>query len=310
MYDPQLSQIIAEAISRLHQEMAQTAPYMARRLSDWTQQLSGSGQPADYFKHPLAFPSLLLPWWLEKSISNDPDVTFQSELAYSTINGYYYIRLIDNLMDGHATVELELLPALGLFHTQFQLVYQRYFTVDHPFWELFTTIWFHSAEATMKDATLVEIDATLFEQVAAQKVCAVKIPLAAVCYRYDRPELIESWSRLVDLLGCWHQFLNDLLGWHRDHIRQTHTYFLSEAERRREADEPVVSWVAREGFNWATAKLETWMLSLQDLAVNLPSPELETYLNTRNLMLQQQKEEIAEGLQSLAKLVNLSELRQ
>ena len=310
MYDSGISQIITEAIARLHHEMAQTAPYLARRVSDWTRQLSGSDQPADYFKHPLAFPSLLLPWWLEKSIANDPEVTFQSELAYSTINGYYYIRLIDNLMDGHATVELELLPALGLFHTQFQLVYQRYFTVDHPFWELFTTIWLHSAEATMKDATLVGIDATLFEQVAAQKVCAVKIPLAAVCYRYDRPELIEPWFRLVDLLGCWHQFLNDLLGWHRDHTRQTRTYFLSEAERRREVDEAVVSWIAREGLNWAIDKLETWMSSLQDLAVNLSSPDLETYLNTRNQMLQQQKEEIAEGLQNLAKLVNLSELRQ
>ena len=52
------------------------------------------------------------------------------------------------------------------------------------------------------------------------------------------------------------------------------------------------------------------MSSLQDLAVNLSSPDLETYLNTRNQMLQQQKEEIAEGLQNLAKLVNLSELRQ
>jgi len=305
VYDPQLSQLISEAIIRLRRDMGATAPFMTGQVSLWIQQLSGTAQPEDYFKHPLAFPSLLLPWWLEMSIRPKPDLAFQSDLVYSTVNGYYYIRLIDNLMDGHATVELELLPALGFFHTRFQTVYQPYFSSDHPFWEQFNSIWLHSADVAMKDAGLTEIDETKFKQISAQKVSAVKIPLAAVCYWYDRSDQLKPWFRLVDLLGCWHQFLNDLLGWYRDHTRQTCTYFLSEAERRRVDDEPLVRWVAREGFDWATEKLEMWLSALKELATELHSPDLEQYLEIREQMLQTQQAEVSAGLRNLVKLLEL-----
>lgn len=306
MYDPHLSQIITAAVTRLQTEMSQAAPYLAGQVEPWLRQLAGSAQPADYFQHPLAFPSLLLPWWLEQTIHPQPELPFQADLAYSTINGYYYIRLIDNLMDGHATVELALLPALGFFHSQFQLVYQRYFAADQPFWDFFTATWFQSAEATTQDAGLTDFDEATFKQVAAKKVCAAKIPLAAACYRFDRPELIALWSQLVDYLGEWHQFLNDLMSWHRDHTRQTRTYFLAEAEQRRAGDEPVVSWVAREGFDWAVARLQTWLAELQRLAVELHSPPLTAYLTERGRMLQQQQAEVAEGLGHLTRLLNLN----
>jgi hypothetical protein len=305
MYDPPLNRIITEAVSRLHTELEQVAPYMAQHISQWMRQLSGTAQPEDYFKHPLAFPALLLPWWLEKTLCQNPDVALQSDLAYSTINGYYYIRLIDNLMDGHATVELNLLPALGFFHTQFQAAYQPYFTHSHPFWNFFSTVWFHSGEIAMRDANLTDIDEAQFELVVAQKVCAAKIPLAAVCYRYEQPQLIEPWSQFVDLFGCWHQFLNDLFDWHKDYTNQTRTYFLSEAERRRQTHEPVVGWVIRAGFEWALKKLQLWMSALKILAADLRSPDLVAYLDTREAMLLKQQEEVAEGLQNLAKLISL-----
>jgi hypothetical protein len=157
----------------------------------------------------------------------------------------------------------------------------------------------------MKDAGLTEIDEAEFKQVAAQKISAVKIPVIAVCYRYNRPDLIAPWFRLVDRLGCWHQFLNDLLSWHRDHTRQTCTYFLSEAERRRVDDEPLVSWVAREGFDWAIDKLEIWMVAMRASAAELDSPELEQYLDVREQMLQTQQVEISNGLRNLQKLLEL-----
>ena len=306
MYDPNLSQIITQVISRLQVDMAQSAPFMAQNVSQWLTQLAGQAQPEDYFKHPLAFPALLLPWWAEQSLGQQPDIAFQSDLAYSTINGYYYIRLIDNLMDGHATVELKLLPALSFFHTQFQGAYQPYFTASHPFWAFFTTTWFHSGNAAMQDAALIDIDAPQFEQIAAQKICAAKIPLAAVCYHYERPDLLEPWTNVVDLLGCWHQMHNDLFDWHRDEARQSCTYFLSEARRRRNPDEPLAAWVAREGFAWAVEKLQTWLQILQERARDLQSPALVTYLDSRKTMLNEQQANIAPGLQSLAKLANLS----
>ena len=303
MYDPQLSDLVTAAVARLQTEMAQAAPVMAHHVARWMQYLSGTARPENYFKHPQAFPSLLLPWWLEKTICDSPDLPFQADLAYSTINGYYAIRLIDNLMDGHATVELKLLPALSFFQTQFQAVYRPYFAADQPFWDSFNTIWFHSAEATLQDATLTDLDARQFEQVSAQKVCAAKIPLAAACYRHSRPDLIEPWSHLVDLLGCWHQLLNDLFGWHRDYACQTRTYFLAEAERRREADEPVAGWVAREGFGWAIGKSYGWMSALKVLADDLHSPELIAYLETRETMLHRQTQEVTAGLETISKIV-------
>jgi hypothetical protein len=303
MYDAQLSLLISTALVRLQSEMAQTAPVMAQHVTHWMEHLAGSTSPEHYFKHPQAFPSLLLPWWLEKSLRETPDPDFQADLVYSTINGYYAIRLTDNLMDGHATVEYQLLPALNFFQTQFQAAYQPYFAAGHPFWDFFRATWFHSAEVTLQDALLTEMDAVQFEQIAAQKTSAAKIPLAAVCYCYGRADLLEPWSRLVGLLGCWHQFLNDLFGWYRDDERGATTYFLSEAERRRRPDEPVLGWVAREGFDWGIAEAQGWMSALQALAQELGSPELVAYLETREEMLREQQKEATVGLRALARIV-------
>lgn len=302
MYDPEQSDLITAAIARLEYELAQSAPVMAQHVSRWMHNLAGGPEPAAYFKHPHAFPSLLLPWWLEKSFGAEHDLTIQSHLAYSTINGYYAIRLVDNLMDGNSTVELKLLPALNFFQTQFQAAYHPYFAADHPFWRFFQITWFHSAEVTFKDALMTSFTAAEFEQVAAQKTCAAKIPLAAICYRYERADLLPAWSHWVDLFGCWHQLLNDLFGWHRDSAGGVQTYFLAEAERRRRPAEPVVAWVVREGFAWAISTAQGWMSALKILSHELHSPELLAYLETREGVLRQQTKEVSAGLEALARI--------
>jgi hypothetical protein len=226
MYDPKLRQIITAAFSRIYFEMKQTAPFMEDQVAKWIEHVCGT--PSEkYFMHAEAFPLLLLPWWLEKTYHQNPDADFQSDLVYSNINGYSYIRLMDNLMDGHTDVELKLLPALSFFHTRFQSPYQRYFEHAHPFWDFFNTVWLHSAEVTMKDASLLDIDRTKFMQVTSQKTCAMKIPLAAVCYRYGLVDLITPWAEFVDLFGCWHQMWDDLFDWLKDLNSETNTYFLS-----------------------------------------------------------------------------------
>lgn len=306
MYDPPLNTLITITVARLQSDMQAAAPGMAEQVAIWMQALAGSASSAAYFMHPAAFPVLLLPWWLEGSISSQPDLTFQADLAYSTINGYYAIRLVDNLMDGHATVELQLLPALNFFQTQFQQAYHPYFPAGHPFWDFFKATWFHSAEVTLLDARLTNLDLAQFEMIAAQKICAVKIPLAAICYRYERTDLLPAWCRLVDLLGCWHQFLNDVFGWQRDLERRTATYFLSEAERRRQGDESVLGWVIREGFAWGMAQAQGWMSALQSLVQELGSPELVAYLHTRAAMMRKQQEEVSTGLQSMARILGVN----
>jgi hypothetical protein len=307
MYDDGMSRIIAAAFSRLHSELDRGGPFLAQQILGWIKGLSDTAQPEDYFKHPHAFPMLLLPWWVEKTLCQHPDPVFQADLVYSTVNGYYYIRLMDNVMDANATLELNLLPALNLFHTQFQAPYQRYFEHEHPFWDFFFGVWMTSAEVTMVDAGLAEVDRTQFVQVAAQKTCAAKIPLAAVCYQYEQPGLITPWAHFVELFGCWHQMRNDLFDWRRDLQRQARTYFLSEAERRKRSTETVAEWVVREGFAWGVQNLEAWMAELQALAGNLNSPDLEAYLDTREAMMRKQKEDVTDGLQNVAKLLALFE---
>ncbi len=302
MSSPELSQLAAGAAARLEAQLEQALPAMAPQLRAWLRRLSGESAPAAYFLHPLAFPSLGLPWWFETSLRGAVNPALQADLIYSTMNGYYYIRLIDNVMDGHATVETQLLPALGFFHTQFQGVYLRYFAPEHPFWPLFERTWYQSAEAAMHEAQLPAINLDQFRQVSAQKVCAAKIPLAAVGYFYNRPELIGPWCQLVDALGAWHQLRNDLFDWHRDLTRGAVTYFLSEAELRRRPAEPVAGWVARQGFAWGLDMLAEMMSALNTAAKPLDCPPLLAYLAERRRLLAETGRQAQKGLAALAKL--------
>lgn len=294
--------MIRAAISRLEAELTQAAPLMASQVSQWLRHLAQAQEPEAYFQNPIGFPLLRLPDWLEKTLQPAPSPAFQSDLVYSSVNGYYYIRLLDNVMDGHATVERELLPAAGFFHTQFQLIYQRYFDPTHPFWEFFKQTWFHSAEATIQDHTLTQLNPDQFRQFASQKVGAGKIPLAAVCHYYGQVEALGAWLRFFDAFGAWHQMWNDLFDWNKDQKYGTRTYFLSEADRRKHPNESVAAWVVREGFVWGVATLHDWMGEVKTLASALQSPDLMAYLAWREHEVVRQAENLANGLQHLGKL--------
>ena len=162
--------------------------------------------------------------------------------------------------------------------------------------------WFRSGEAAMHDAMLRDMDATQFKDVAAQKVCAVKIPIAAVCHYYDRQDLITGWNELVDILGCWHQMLNDLFDWRKDLAHQNDTYFLSEARRRLRPAETPAEWVIREGFQWGVELLGDWMKSMQSMAAELNSPGLSTYLRTRRALLAERVAEMIAPVQAIQHL--------
>ena len=305
LYEPALEAAIEAAFTRLFETLDASGPTVAERALAWMERMGGRTRQQDAYKHPLSYPMLLLPWWAEKAIHEPPDVGFQTDLAYSTINGYYAIRLIDNLMDGHGTIELDVLPALHVFEAEFLRTYQAFFASDHPFWRLLEETWFHSAEVTLRDAQAGEIDREHFKEVTARKTEAVKIPIAAVCYRYERPDLVAAWAELVDLFGCWHQMSNDLFDWRKDDELGTPTYFLSEARRRVEPGEPLIGWVAREGFGWAVRMLDGWMGELKEKARALNSLDMDRYLATRDAMLREKQHELAPGLQSAERLFDV-----
>ncbi|OQY44602.1 MAG: hypothetical protein B6242_12395 [Anaerolineaceae bacterium 4572_78] len=305
MYNTQLQHIITEAITRINNELTESAPYMAERVGKWMTTLSGTATPEDYFLHPLAFPMLLLPWWCEQTLCTPADLDFQSDLAYSTINGYYYIRLIDDIMDGDAEIDSHLLPALNFFHTQFHGIYFRYFDAEHSFWHDFKQIWLRSAESAMQDASLTEIDYEQFQHIAAQKVCAAKIPVIAVCYQYNRSDLVEVWSNLVDLLGCWNQMTNDLFDWHKDLTHQIPSYFLSEARRQKSETETITDWVIREGFSWGCELAYDFMDKLKSFNTNLQNSDLEVYLDRYYVLFSEREADVQQGFQNMSKLLSI-----
>jgi hypothetical protein len=301
-YDPALRQAVEAAVERLSGELSTAAPHLASLVARWTAGLAGGAPLSAYFTHDEAFPTLLLPWWVDLKVSAAPDPVFHADLAYSSINGYLYIRAVDNVMDGDDTIERQLLPAIAFFHSQFQFAYQRYFDSEHGFWRHFRTVWFHAAEAAAVDAGMTELDRERFFQVSALKVSAAKIPVAAVAHRHGRPDALAGWFDLIDRLGAFHQLLNDVFDWHHDLARGRATYLLSEGRRRADPGEGLESWMAREGFEWAAALLEEWLAGLDRLAVDLDSPELARYLQARRQLLADRRQVVARGLEQLRRL--------
>ena len=290
-YDPVISSHIIAAVDRLLSSLRQNSPFMATKVAKWIQSLTEGRQPEQYFMHPQTFPTLLFPWWLEKSTGCEHDEPFLSDLTYSTVSGYYFIRMIDNAMDDGKRKEISLLPLLGFFHSEFQSIYFRYFPDQHPFWNHFKHLWTISAEASLRDFESADMDRTFFEQVAARKVIAGRIPMVAFCMRNGIDEIPHGWHRLYDLISYFSQMSNDLSDCFRDLQAGRTTYFLSEGERRRIKSqgytETVDVWIFREGFSWAVRELQGWMDEMKQIACSINQSSLLEYLRMREEMLQQ-----------------------
>jgi hypothetical protein len=243
--------------------------------------LAGGTRPERYYTHPDAFPMLLLPWWLESTIRGSPDTTFHGDVIYSTINGYYFVRMIDNLMDRENAPDARTLPAMIVLHTQFQQAYRRHLPPDDPFWQDLATVSAESAEMASRDAGQDRITRGRFVSISARKVAGARVPISAVCHRYRRTELLGPWASLVEALGRWHQMRNDMLGWSRDLAAGRPSWFLSEAVRSVGPGGSVPGWVMARGIAWGRGQLDAWMDDLVQAAEGLGSPPLLDYLALR-----------------------------
>jgi hypothetical protein len=197
-------------------------------------------------------------------------------------------------MDGHATVEPKLLPAAGYFVSRFEGVYAGYFETSDPFWEFFRHTWGQFCDVTAADVQLKDNDRSTFENLVARKVCAAKISVAAVCHLYGHADKLAEWSRWIDTFGCWHLFREDVFDWQQDLELGSVTYFLSEARRRKNPGEAEVSWLAREGFEWAQAELAGWMEELRRMK-NIP-PEVFSYLAPREMEVRERMQRLRPAL--------------
>jgi hypothetical protein len=294
--DDELPKWVGNACARIEAELNRRAPFLGQKISKWMADLSPSGKPGEYFLQPRAFPLLQLPWWAARSLPAEPDQKFLADVIYSTINGYYYIRLLDNLMDDHATMESDILPGTAFFHTEFQRVYQEYFEFSHPFWEIFRSAWFSTNDAVTHEAHLHTVDRVAFEQVTVAKLTAARIPVVAVALRHEMGQRLRNWEEFTLALARFSQMEDDLSDWHNDLKRAKTSYFLTQASHQSDF-ESIEKWVICGGLQREMENLQRELSSLRQLASGLNSPDVDHYLDGREIILQTQKLKVGQACQ-------------
>ena len=306
LYDAQFRKMVSDACIRIQTELTRRAPFLGEQVCGWMSHLSPTSDTSEYFLQPRMFPFLLLPCWAARTFAAEPDREFLADVVYSSINGYYYIRLLDNLMDGHGTVELKILPATAFFHAEFQAAYHKYFEAAHPFWEIFRSAWFSGSDAVTREFDLDRIDEGEFERVTVVKLAGARIPLAAVAFRHDAGERLQCWENFALALARWSQMEDDLFDWHDDLRHGKTSHFLTEA-RRHKGIETVEAWVIREGFPRGIATLQRELDALRHLVPPLNSPDVLRYLDLRQTMLEDLKTRIGAALQILEDVASITE---
>ncbi len=304
--DNQLRRLVNDACTRIEAEFSRSAPFLGEQVCDWMAHLSPTGKAPEYFLQPRSFPLLRLPWWAAKTFTGEPDCEFMADVVYSTVNGYYYIRLLDNVMDGHGTVDLKILPATAFFHTEFQATYQKYFDAAHPFWEVFRSAWFSASEALTREVNLDRIHRADFERVTVAKLAGARIPLAAVGFRHGAGERLRCWEEFTLALARWSQMEDDLFDWYHDLRHGKTSYFLTEASRHIDF-ESVDAWVISEGFQQGMETLQRELSALRPLVPSLHSPNVVRYLESRQTMLESQKVRIGQAFQVLKDVARITD---
>jgi hypothetical protein len=311
IFDAELFGLVEQALARLRRELLQHAPAVADLVLDWIASQSLTNRPADCFRDLRAH-IVLFPWLIENSLcvapaNPDRDMGFHADVVYSSVNAYYYVRLLDNVMDRHHPEQADLLPMLGFFHCAFQSAWTPYFPPSHPFWDLFRSVWFGMAEATVRSTRLSEFHAPDFVETGVRKISGIKIPMAAVCLWHGRRDALDGWMRMFDAYACSNEMLDGLFDWHQDLGTKIDTYLLSEAMRRKRPGESVAGWLVREGLAWGYANVGEWIAQAQAAGRDLNCPVLMAFLNHRKAHAESLWQSIEPDLAGLTRLASLLE---
>jgi hypothetical protein len=304
--DALLRQILQRAADRFYANLNAALPRTAPLIADRLKRVPAGPRTVEVCLATQSFPVFSMPWWMTPRDARGTDGQFQEDLCYSSLNGYYFVRLIDNVQDGDGPADLrQLLPAGGYFHAEFQSPYQRWFPAGHPFWTTFQAAWNEQAEAAAVEAELAEIDLPAFLAVSALKFGAAKGPLAAAAYRYGRQEALPAWFAFVDRLGALSQLANDLFDWHHDSLAGINTYIQSEYRRQRSGpDDTIHRWIMREGFDVGATQIRTWLGDLRTMALRLDAPEAGAWVEKRAALLEQEISVARAALETLRELAD------
>lgn len=304
MSDSRFVTLVRLAFDRFRAELMGSNSFLFDPVWSWMTQLSGSPRAEDYYLKSGSAPILFLPWCLELSLTPAPEPGFQTDLIYATANKYYFVRLVDDVMDGHGA-DQNLLPMLGIWDAQFQSTYGQYFPPEHSFWDYFHETLARSANVTAREATLTHIDRKLFFECSTAKSCAATIALMAVCCRRDQLDVFPDWLRFWNSFAAWNQMRDDLLDWHRDLENGIPSYLLSEGERSKRPNESLEDWFFRDGCDWATQVLGEMTQQMKIQASPLNSPPVEQYVDFRAEDLKEEISRINAGVKALTALSSL-----
>ncbi len=240
----------------------------------------GKGDPEYRFLTPFATPAFHFPLWIERSISQTQDMDFQYELAYASTALYFYVRFLDDAMDGHAESGA-LLPLLTSLNAHFNRALQNVFPDGDPFWAYLYRLIDLSTEGMVADFTATNIALEDFLKLAAQKSYCVLIPMTAVLCKYKRYDEFERWSELWHAFGAWNQMRDDVQDWYMDSKNGLCTYLLSQSQRLKRKEESVEQWMIRDGYQWSIGVLDQFAKRARELATELNVPEMEEELDAR-----------------------------
>ena len=94
------------------------------------------------------------------------------------------------------------------------------------------------AEAAIREKQATHVSLDDFREIAARKTSPRQIPLAAVCCRYDRLDLLEPWCAFYDRFAGWQQMLDDTFDWVNDLRHGNATYSVPKATVRNVPGSP------------------------------------------------------------------------
>ena len=233
-----------------------------------------------------SFPIIALPFWLTPPANRADDHSFLVDLTYSTLNGYYGIRLLDNLMDADGPAELSrFAPCATYFWWNFARPYLHHFAYPSPFWTHFSACTGTYSDLTSLDAALTAVSDSMFETVSSKKFETAKVPVTAVALRCGHEVSVTRYQHLVDLLGRFHQFWNDLLDWRHDLNSGLVTFLQSKFLSQTDSFPNSSAWFSERGCSWACERALLYFHEAADAAKALECNELDDWFVQRERLL-------------------------
>ena len=190
--DAVLEEFVSNAFRRFDANLEAALPRSTPKLREFLRRVPTRPEHVVYAR---GFPHVVLPYWLSPTRRRVADAEFQTDVIYSSISGYYSIRLCDNIADNDCPPELrKLAPCTLYFDSEAIRPYMKHFPANHEFWSLLDTFLAQQAEASAADGLLDDVDAETFASLSSRKFTGTKIPLAAVRFRYPGLESsFEQW---------------------------------------------------------------------------------------------------------------------